>query len=169
MTDKPTHQERLRGILHADGQPKRPQKEADGDAGEASCAAFGYLRGIRDEGASVEFRFRDGTSTWFPYGWLGPWRYSPSEGLLLKFSGDQVYLVLIRGSNLDKPLGDGSINLTRGGLQRRRVLWVREMTEEEIQQVGDNGPTIDTIEVGEFESQTVLKEWLKENAPGFAR
>ena len=36
--------------------------------------------------------------------WLGPWQYNPSEGLLLKFSGDLVYLVLIRGSNLDKPL-----------------------------------------------------------------
>jgi hypothetical protein len=28
---------------------------------------------------------------WFPYSWLGPWRYNPSEGLLLKFSGDVVY------------------------------------------------------------------------------
>jgi hypothetical protein len=169
MTDKLTHQERLRGILCPDGEPKHPQKEGDGDGGEASCAAFGYLRGIRDEGASVEFRFRDGTSAWFPYGWLGPWRFHPSEGLLLKFSGDLVYLVLIRGSNLDKPLNDGAINLTRGGLQRRRVLWVREMTEEEIQQVGDNGPTIDSIEVAEFESQTAIKEWLQTRAPAFLR
>jgi hypothetical protein len=170
MTDKLTHQERLRGILNQDGQPKRPSpKESESDGGEASCAAFGYLRGIRDEGVSVEFRFRDGTSAWFPYGWLGPWRYHPSDGLLLKFSGDLVYLVLIRGSNLDKPLGDGTINLTRGGLQRKRVLWVREMTEEEIQQVGDNGPTIDTIQVAEFESQAALKEWLSTNAPAFLR
>ena len=53
---------------------------------------------------------------WFPYSWLGPWRYDPSEGLLLKFSGDVVYLVLIKGSNLDKPLADSSINLTNAGL-----------------------------------------------------
>src|SRR5438105_1752765 len=145
--DKPTHQDRLRGILHQDGPSKRSsQKEGEADGGEASCAAFGYLRGIRDEGASVEFRFRDGNSAWFPYGWLGPWRYNPSEGLLLKFSGDLVYLVLIRGSNLDKPLNEGAINLTTGGLQRRRVLWIREMSEEEIQQVGDTAPTIDSIE-----------------------
>ena len=35
---------------------------------------------------SVEFRFLSGNSMWFPYSWLGPWRYDPSEGLLLKFS-----------------------------------------------------------------------------------
>ncbi len=169
MTDKPTHQERLRGILHKETSPARtPQKGGDGDGTEASCAAFGYLRGIRDEGASVEFRFRDGNSTWFPYGWLGPWKFNPSEGLLLKFSGDLVYLVLIRGSNLDKPLNDGAINLTTGGLQRRRVLWIREMIEDEIRQVGDDGPTIDSIEVAEFESQAALNEWLKQKAPGFA-
>jgi hypothetical protein len=56
-----------------------------------------------------------------------------------------------------------------GGLQRRRVLWVREMSEEEIRHVGDSGPTIDSIQVAEFESQAVLKEWLTEHAPAFAR
>ncbi len=170
MSDKPTHQERLRGILHKETPSVRlSQKDGDGDGPEASCPAFGYLRGIRDEGASVEFRFRDGNSTWFPYGWLGPWKYNPSEGLLLKFSGDLVYLVLIRGSNLDKPLNDGAINLTTGGLHRRRVLWVREMMEDETRQIGDNGPTIDSIEVGEFESQAALNEWLKQKAPAFLR
>ncbi len=168
MTDKPTHQERLRAMMQRESASTRSsQKDGDGDGPEASCPAFGYLRGIRDEGASVEFRFRDGNSTWFPYGWLGPWKYNPSEGLLLKFSGDLVYLVLIRGSNLDKPLSDGTINFTRGGLQRKRVLWVREMTEQEIRQVGDSGPTIDSIEVGEFESQAAVKEWLSKNAPAF--
>ena len=96
---------------------------------------------------AVEFRFRDGNSMWFPYAWMGTWQYNPSEGLLLKFSGDIVYLVLIRGSNLDQPLNEGSINLTRGGLQRHRVLWLCEMTKEDIRQVGETGPTIDSIEV----------------------
>ena len=90
---------------------------------EASSVAFGYLRGIRDQAGSVEFRFRDGSSAWLPYDWLGPWRHNPSEGLLLKFSGDVVYLVLIRGSNLDMPLNEGTINLTSGGLRRHRVTW----------------------------------------------
>jgi hypothetical protein len=132
-----------------------------------SCPAFGYLRGIRDLPGAVEFRLRDGNSVWFPYGWLGPWHYNPSEGLLLKFSGDLVYLVLIRGSNLDKPLNEGGINLTTGGIQRHRVVWIREMPEEEIRKVGDTGPTIDSIEVAEFESQADLKEWISQNAPAF--
>jgi hypothetical protein len=168
MNDKkPTHQERLRGILHPEGKPPlTPKKDAEPEE-EISCGAFGYLRGIRDLPGSVEFRFRDGNSAWFPYGWLGPWKYNPSEGLLLKFSGDMVYLVLIRGSNLDKPLNEGAINLTTGGLQRSRVVWIREMSEEDIGQVGDSGPTIDSIQVGEFESQAALKAWLKAKAPAF--
>jgi hypothetical protein len=168
--DKLTHQERLKrggpppgltGIF----QPK----EGDGDGEEASCHAFGYLRGIREKAAALELRFRGGDSMWFPYNWLGTWQYNRSEGLLLKFSGDVVYLVLIRGSNLDKPLHDGPINLTRAGLQRHRVLWLREMSPEEIRQAGNGGPTIDSIEVGEFESQSAMKEWLRRKAPAFVR
>lgn len=173
MLDKPTttHQERLQRNGHLKGYGVPPSK-SDGeppDGGEASCLAFGYLRGIRDSAAAVELRFRDGNSTWFPYNWLGTWHYNPSEGLLLKFSGDLVYLVLIRGSNLDKPLSDGTIDLMHAGLQRHRVLWIREMSEEDIRQVGDDGPTIDRITVADFESHQVLTDWLKTNAPGFLR
>ena len=170
MTDKPTHRERLKGILNQEKPAvPLPKKEAEAEEGEASCVAFGYLRGIRDQAGAIEFRFRDGNSAWFPYGWLGPWRYNPSEGLLLKFSGDLVYLVLIRGSNLDMPLDQGTINLTTGGLQRHRVMWIREMSEEDIKSVGETGPTIDSIEVAEFESQADLKEWLSKTAPAFLR
>jgi len=166
--DKPTYQERLKGILHSERSgPLSGNKDSDAEGTEAALAAFGYLRGIEDKAPAVEFRLRAGTSHFFPYGWLGPWQYNPSEGLLLKFSGDVVTHVLIRGSNLEKPLNEGSINLTRGGLQRHRVLWVREMSEEEIEQVGDTGPTIDSIEVASFESQAALKEWLGKKAPAF--
>jgi hypothetical protein len=162
-TDMPTYQDQLKKL-----QPAHlPKKDADTEEAEISCKAFGYLRGIRDLPGAVELRFRDGNSTWFPYGWLGPWKYNPSEGLLLKFSGDLVYIVLIRGSNLDKPLNDGAINLTTGGLQRHRVVWIREMTEADIRQVGGTGPTIDSIEVMEFESQADLKEWVTQHAPQF--
>ena len=97
---------------------------------------------------------------WFPCSWLGTWRFNPSEGLLLRVSGNLVHLVLIKGSNLDKPLNEDAINLTRGDLQRHRVLWLREMTTEEIRQAGQTGPTIDSIEVAEVESHEVLKERL---------
>jgi hypothetical protein len=80
-----------------------------------------------------------------------------------------VYIVLIKGSNLDKPLNEGAINLTSGGLQRNRIVWIREMSKEDIEKVGDTGPTIDSIQVEEFESQAALKEWLTKNAPAFVR
>ena len=41
------------------------------------------------------------------------------------------------------------------------------MTEEEIRQVGETEPTIDSIEVAEFESHAALKEWLSQKAPAF--
>jgi hypothetical protein len=155
-------------MLGQDGRAaSAPKKEAEAEVTELSSGAFGYLRGVPDHPGAIEFRFRDGSSSFFPYGLLGHWRYKPSEGLLLKFSGDIVYLVLIRGSNLDKPLADGAINLVTGGLQRNRIVWVREMSEEDIEKVGDSGPTIDSIQVEEFETQAAIKEWLAQHAPAF--
>jgi hypothetical protein len=169
MDDDTKHQDRLRQKSHA----SRYAASTGNDEAEAeeveSCEAFGYLRGLRDQSAAVELRFRGGNSRWFPYAWMGPWQYNPSDGLLLKFSGDLVYLVLIRGSNIDRPLKEGAINLTHAGLQRHRVLWVREMTAEEIRQVGETGPTIDSIKVAEFENHAALKDWLGKHAPEFMR
>jgi hypothetical protein len=127
------------------------------------------LRGVPDHPGAVEFRLGDGTSAFFPYALLGPWRYDPSEGLLLKFSGNPAYVVLIRGGNLHKPLNEGAINLITGGLQRQRMVWIRQISKTEIQQVGDSGPTIASIQVEECESQTALTEWLSKNAPTFVR
>jgi hypothetical protein len=166
MTDKPPPRDRLKELL-SDKKGSHAKKETGIEGAEAKCEAFGYLRGLKDSSASVEFRFLDGNSTWFSYGLLGSWQYNPSEGLLLKFSGDTVCLVLIRGSNLDKPLTDGAINLTHAGLQRHRVLWIREMTKEEIERVGETGPTIDSIEIEEFTSYEERREWLKKKAPPF--
>jgi len=161
------HQDRLKGNPHLAGKltgnGTRPP-----EGGEGACPAFGYLRGLHERASAIEFRMKGGNSMWFPYNWLGTWKFDPSVGLLLKFSGDLVYLVLIRGSNLDKPVEDSGIDLIRAGLQRHRVLWVREMGEEDIRQTGDNGPTIDSILVAELESHEALKEWLARNAPAFS-
>lgn len=168
MIDNHTHQDRLQRNPHLAGfTGMLASKDGEGEPVEASCGAFGYLRGIQDSSAAIEFRFRDGNSIWFSYSLLGTWRYNPSGGLLLKFAGDVVTLVLIKGSNLARPLNEGAIDLIHAGLQRHRVLWVREMTEEEIQEVGEHGPTIDSIEVAEFETNDALKEWVKQHAPAF--
>ncbi|HWB14121.1 MAG TPA: hypothetical protein VG826_33150 [Pirellulales bacterium] len=168
MPDDSTHQDRLKRAGAAAGLTGLLQSN-DTDGEEASCEAFGYLRGLRDQSAAVEFRFRDGNSMWFPYRSMGPWQYNPSEGLLLQFNSDVVHFVLIKGSNLAKPLGEGAINLTHAGLQRHRVLWIREMSDDEIAAVGDSGPTIDTIEVVELESHAARREWLSQHAPAFLR
>ena len=144
-------------------------KDADKQSDEESCPAFGYLRGLRERAIGVEFRFRDGNSDWFAYSHLSSYRFNPSVGLLLKFTGDLVSLVLIHGSNLDAVVNQSVVNLTDRGFQRHRVLWVREMDEHELRKVGQTEPTIDQIEVGEFESQAELKEWLNRTAPAFVR
>ncbi len=165
--DKSSFQERLQRNPHLAGHTGQFMgKDDGGDGGEGACAGFGFLRGTRDQSASIEFRFLSGNSTWFSYHSLGAWWYNPSEGLLLKFSSDLVYVVLVRGSNLATPLGEGSIDLLHG-IQGHRVLWIREMSEEEIRKVGDTGPTIDSITIVEFESNTELKEWLGKTAAAF--
>ena len=41
------------------------------------------------------------------------------------------------------------------------------MPKERIKNIGETGPTIDSIEVAEFESHADLKDWLSKHAPGF--
>ena len=139
------------------------------EAEEGACAAFGYLRGLHEKALAVEFRLRDGDREWLPYSCLVSWRHNPSAGLLLKFTGDVVTLVFIRGSNLDAPVNQGGVNLTDRGLQRHRVTYIREMSEDELRQAGEGEPTIDGIDIAEFESGEELRAWVKQHAPAFER
>ena len=127
--------------------PKGAAERAEKESEQGACAAFGYLRGLDAQALAVEFRYRTGNRDWFPYSWLGPWRYDPSVGILLKFTGDLTTFVLIRGSNLDVALPDKAINLTDRGFQRHRIVFVREMEEEELLKTGREEPTIDRIDV----------------------
>lgn len=52
--------------------------------------------------------------------------------------------------------------------QRHRILWVREM-DEGLRQAGQGRPTIDRIEVAEFDSNQEVREWPKKHAPAFLR
>jgi hypothetical protein len=146
---------------------ERPVEKEAGD--EAACPAFGYLRGLREQARALEFRYRTGNSDWFPYSWLASWRHNPPVGLLLRFSGDVVTLVLIRGSNLDALVGQQTVNLTDRGLQRLRITYVREMDDDELRRAKQGEPTTDAIEVAEFESIRVIYAWLSERASAFLR
>jgi hypothetical protein len=133
----------------------------DVDSDEEECLAFGYLRGIRDQALSLEFRFANGNREAFPYTWLGPATYNPSAGLLLKFVGDLIYLVLLEGSNLNA-LVNGAVSLYDRGIQRHRITWVREMTRQQAQQAADGEVTIERIRILSHRPDEEPKgvEWL---------
>src|SRR4029077_10107419 len=120
-----------------------------------------YRRGLQDTALAVQFRLRSGNSEWFSYSCLVSWRYDPSAGILLKFTADVVCLVLIQGSNLDAAVGEGRVSLTES-LPRHRVVFVHEMDEEELRRVGETGPTVDRIDIGEFETLEQQRKWLGE-------
>jgi hypothetical protein len=155
-------------ISHLDSAAKG--EGAVADEAEESCPAFGFLRGLNTHALAVEFRLRSGDSEWFSYSCLVSWRFNPSAGLLLKFTtGDGVGLVLVCGSNLDAPVGQGQVNLTDRGLQRHRIVYIREMDEDELRKAKKGEPTIDRIAIGEFETAEEQREWLNARAPAFIR
>jgi hypothetical protein len=169
MADKSKFLDVFGGEARPRSGPLPPPREGTPESKEeGSCPAFGYLRGLSAQALAIEFRFRTGDSEGHSYNLLASWRHNPSVGLLLKFTGDVTTLVLIRGSNLDALVNE-TMNLTDRGLQRHRILYVREMDEDELRQVGQSGPTIDGIEVAEFESGEELESWLKKTAPQFVR
>jgi hypothetical protein len=133
-------------MLRARGHtpPARGPGAVNPETDEDACPAFGFLRGLHDRTLSVEFRLADGNSEAFPYSWLGPIKYNPSAGLLLKFTGDLIYLVLIEGSNLNA-LVKGAISLYDRGLLRHRITWVREMSRQELQNAGEGEVTVERI------------------------
>jgi hypothetical protein len=135
---------------------------ADPNEDEEECLAFGYLRGIRERALSIEFRFADGNSQAFPYNWLGPMKYNPSAGLLLKFTGDEITLVLLEGSNLNA-LVKGSVNLYERGIQRHRVTWVREMPRDEAARAREGEVAVERIYLLSHPNGEEPKgvEWLK--------
>jgi hypothetical protein len=148
----------------AKGDGAKPEGE------EESCSAFGFLRGLDARALMVEFRLRTGDSEWFPYSCLVSWRFNPSVGLLLKFTGDVASLVLIHGSNLDATVSQSQVNLTDRGLQRHRISYIREMDEDELKKAHQRRePTIDDIDIAEFETVEEQREWLKARAPAFVR
>jgi hypothetical protein len=120
----------------------RPALEDDD---ESARSAFGYLRGTRDRAMFVEFRLADGTVWAFPYSWMGPARFHPSQGIVLYFVGDAVHQVTIQGWNLNAE-GEG-VSLFGRGLLRHRIVWVREMSEDEAQRAAKGETVVEKISI----------------------
>ena len=89
-------------------------------------------------------------------------KYNPSAGLLLKFTGDLIYLVLIEGSNLNAPV-KGAVSLYDRGIQRHRVTWVREMSRAEREKAAEREVTIERIHLLSHRPDEEPKgvEWLE--------
>ena len=165
MSDSPLELLTIRsmaGLTRSTPSPDRNDAAPELPSDEEECPAFGYLRGIRDRSLSLEFRFADGNCQAFPYSWLGPLIYNPSAGLLLKFVGDLIYLVLIEGTNLNT-LVNGSVSLSDRGIQRHRVAWVREMNRQQTQQAGKGEVVIDRIRIVSYPPDEEPKnvDWLE--------
>jgi hypothetical protein len=131
------------------GKPAEAKGHTPADApdeDEAACSAFGYLRGERDRALNLELRRQEeGDSMTFPYSWMGPCRYHPSRGILLLFAGSELYLVTIRGRNLNR-LREKGVNLFERGILRHRVTWIREMSGEESQDIPREECVVERIE-----------------------
>jgi hypothetical protein len=155
-------------VFLSSGLAKDISATDDAGSDEDSRPAFGYVRGLNDRALALQLRYRNGNSDWFSYSLLASWRYNPSVGLLLKFAGDIITLVLIRGSNLDATVSKNSVKLLQG-LQHHRITWVREMDEDELRESGPGAPKIDGIQVAEFETNTEALAWLKKVTPVFVR
>jgi hypothetical protein len=141
------------------GLPSEPAESVDAE--EDECHAFGFLRGVRDRALFLELRFANGNRHALPYSWLGPALYNPSAGILLKFVGDNITLVLIEGSNLNSHVG--GLNLFDRGILRNRVSWIREMTRQESERIGPQGLVIDRFRMTSYRSDEEPKDagWIE--------
>jgi hypothetical protein len=131
-------------LLRRNNTPAKPSIEEDD---EAVCPAFGFLRGVRDRALNIEFRReREGDCFSFPYSWLGPSRFHPSVGMVLLFSGSELYLVTIQGRNLNT-LGETGLSLYERGILRHRVTYVREIAKADSKALPEGECVVDHIEI----------------------
>lgn len=118
----------------------RDDAQDDGDEAADDLGCFGWLRGLRERSAMLEFRRKDGRSVAYDYTLLRKVCFDPSEGITLLFDGERVR---IEGRSLDGEATPG-IQLLRGILDRR-VPWVRELGETELMAAAEGGTVVERV------------------------
>src|SRR5262249_19343428 len=132
------------------------------DEEEGETPAFGFLRGVRDRALNIEFRrAHEGDEVSFPYSWLGPTRHHPSVGIQMLFAGSELYLVTLRGRNLNT-MASG-ISLYDRGLLRHRVTWCREATREESRTLPESACVIERIEIRGVSADEAVRVFAPES------
>ena len=120
-----------------------PAPEEAADAFD-DCGAYACLRGARERGVMIDFRFRDGNREAFPYATLERVTYDPSEGLTLRFYGVRV---LLQGRNFATvPVAGVSL---LDAIHRHRVPWIREVEELHGKFMPDEAVVVMKIELQE--------------------
>jgi hypothetical protein len=147
---------RLGAARPADPIPGGKGAPAAADEEEGATPAFGFLRGVRDRALNIEFRRAvEGDEVSFPYGWLGPTRHHPSIGIQLLFAGSELYLVSLRGRNLNSS-AEG-VSLYDRGILRHRVTWCRETPREESRVLPESACVIERIEIRAVSAEEALR------------
>ena len=129
------------GLLARSAQTQTSEDEED------ELPSFGFLRSTSGRAMHLEFRRRgQGDSFSLPYSWLGPTRYHPSDGVVMVFSAGDLFLVRIRGRNLNR-LTERGVSLYDRGILRHRVTWVREAAEGQSETDREDDCVVSRIEV----------------------
>jgi hypothetical protein len=102
--------------------------------------AFGWLRGSRERAVMLELRRKDGSITALGYAWLERADFDPSEGIVLKFTGQTVRL---SGCNLNSEVRP-HLRLY-DGLVRHRVPWLQEADEPTVMAAPKNTTIIEKV------------------------
>ncbi|HWB10540.1 MAG TPA: hypothetical protein VG826_15025 [Pirellulales bacterium] len=111
-----------------------------GEEEPSDLGAFGWLRGVHERAAMLELRKRDGSIVAYPYAWLMPAQFNPSDGILLKFGGDKVKII---GRNLNAEVRP-HVRLF-SGIVRHRVPWIQEADRPAAMAAGKAVPVIEAI------------------------
>jgi hypothetical protein len=116
-------------------EPQAAESEQEENAG-----AFGFLRGARERALMLEFRLKDGRALALSYALLDQASFDPSDGIRLKFSGQEIRLagrLLNERSGPSAPLFDAIV--------RHRVTWIKESSRAELLETRPNVLIVESI------------------------
>ena len=117
----------------------KPAAEPEPEAEVISLGAFGYLRGVRDRALMLELRLKDGCVHALSYSLLDRATLDPSDGLRLRFVGQEVH---ITGQRLnDRSSGIGLFE----AIVRHRATWIQEASRADTFAPSAFGPLIEAI------------------------